>query len=439
MGKSTREIVRSERFGEQYTVIHHFSGLDVLVWPMPGFSTTEALFATRYGSVNTCFRTAKTGDFIQVPEGIAHYLEHKLFENEDTDVFDLYAATGASANAFTSFDETAYTFSTAENWEQALEILLDFVQKPYFTQENVDKEQGIIAQEIKMGEDSPFRKSYFDLLKALYVEHPVRIDIAGTVESIAQITPELLYDCYHTFYNLHNMVLSIAGNVDIDKVEEICDRLLIPAEDQDLETRFPQEPEGVAQKRVVDKFPIGLPIFDIGFKSEPCSGLEYEYRTAAARVVLQLLIGSTSRLYQEMFDEGLINSQLGYSVFSGSGSYFSCIISGESRDPDEVFRRLCAEIERIKQEGFDEEEFSVIKKARYGSYIRSLNNVENCADSMVDSYFNGTAVFDDAEALSKLTVEDCMKALDTMFDPEKSAISIIESSLGEGMQGQEKN
>lgn len=423
-----KEIIKSERFGEQYSLIHHPSGLDILVWRMENYSTTEALFATRYGSVNTCFKTAKTGEFITVPEGIAHYLEHKLFENEDTDVFSLYAETGANANAFTSFDETAYTFSTTQNWDKALEILLDFVQKPYFTQENVDKEQGIIAQEIKMSEDSPFRRSYFNLLKALYKEHPVKIDIAGTVESIAKITPELLYDCYYTFYNLHNMVLSIAGNVDEEKVIEICDRLLKPAEDIKLECRFPEEGRGVAQKRITAKFPIGLPIFDIGFKSTPCSGKEFERKIVISRMILQLLVGSSSPLYQQLFDDGLINSQFGYSSFTGSGSFFASMISGESRDPDEVYRRVLAEIERVKREGFDEESFDIIKKSRYGSMVRMLGNVEGLADSMAESYFNGTTVFDEAEALAEITEEECRAALDELFDEENSAISIIEAS-----------
>ncbi|MBQ8966317.1 pitrilysin family protein [Ruminococcus sp.] len=421
-----KEIIRNERFGEQYSLIHHPSGLDILVWKMENYSTTEALFATRYGSVNTCFKTTKTGDYIEVPEGIAHYLEHKLFENEDTDVFDLYAATGANANAFTSFDETAYTFSTTQNWDKALEILLDFVQKPYFTQENVDKEQGIIAQEIRMGEDSPFRRSYFNLLKALYKQHPVKIDIAGTVESIAKITPELLYDCYYTFYNLHNMVLSIAGNVDEDKVIEICDRALKPAEDLKLECRFPEESHGVAQKRVTDKFPIGQPLFDIGFKAAPCDGIEYERKVCVARMVLQLLVGASSPLHQQLFDDGLINSQFGYSVFSGSGSFFACVISGESKDPDEVYRRILAEVERVKREGFDKDNFDILKKSRYGSMVRTMGNVEGLADAMTESYFNGTTVFDEAEVLAEMTIEDCRAALDELFDEENSAISIIE-------------
>lgn len=419
------ETVKSQRFSEQYNVIHHSSGLDIMVWEKPGFSTTEAIFATKYGSINTRFRLDKNEEFTEVPEGIAHYLEHKLFENEDTDVFDLYAATGASANAYTSFDETAYTFSTSDNWDKALEILLDFVQKPYFTQENVDKEQGIIAQEIKMVQDSPERKCFFELLQALYVDHPVKIDIAGTVESISHITPELLYECYNCFYNLHNMVLAIAGNVSTEKVIEICDKMLRPAPETQLETAFPKEPETVNKKRVVHTFEVGLPIFHIGFKAKPCSGIEYEKNSIAGYVVMQLLVGAASSLHKELFEEGLINSQFGFEVFSASGSFFNCVISGESRDPDEVFARICAEIQRVKTEGFDEENFEIIKKSRYGGIVRALNNVEACADSMVESYLNGTSVFDEAEELAKLTIDDCMKALDELFNINSAAISIV--------------
>lgn len=421
-----KEIIKSERFGEQYTLIHHPSGLDILVWKMENYSTTEAAFATKYGSINTCFKTSDTGDFINVPEGIAHYLEHKLFESEDIPVWDLYASTGANANAFTSFDVTEYTFSTTQNWERSLEILLDFVQKPYFTKENVDKERGIIAEEIKMYEDSPFNACFYNMLKAIYREHPVKIDIGGTVESIAKITPELLYDCYNTFYNLHNMVLSIAGNVDEDKVIEICDRVLVPAKDLKLECRFPDEENGAAQKRITAEFPVGLPLFDIGFKCRPCEGIEFERKVCMARMSLQMLIGSSSPLYQQLYDEGLLNSQFGHSAFCSSGSFFVNTVSGESKDPDEVYKRLLAEIERVKKDGFDEDSFNTIKKSRYGSIVRMFGNVEGIADSMTASYFNGTTVFDEAEALADITAEDCKAALDELFCAENSAISIIE-------------
>ena len=260
-----REVIKNERTGESYVKITRPPGLDGLIWKMEGFSTVEALFGAKYGSINTRFKTADSDEYIDVPEGIAHFLEHKLFENEDCDVFDLYAQTGANANAYTTFDHTAYTFSTSGDYKKPLEILLTFVQNPYFTQETVDKEQGIIAQEIKMLDDSPERRCFFNLLKAMYKNHPIRIDIGGTVESIKKINADLLYDCYKTFYNLHNMTLSVAGNVDEDEVIRACDEFLIPVEDKKLDSFFDDEPDEVYKKEVVEHFSVGMPIFNIGF------------------------------------------------------------------------------------------------------------------------------------------------------------------------------
>lgn len=422
-----KQIIRSDRLGCEYSLIKHDSGLTVCIWKMEDYSTTEAAFATKYGSVNTCFKTTKTGEFITVPEGIAHYLEHKLFENEDSDVFELYAKTGANGNAYTSFDSTAYVFSCTENWEQSLEILLDFVQKPHFTEESVAKEQGIIGQEIKMCQDSPDRQCFFNLLKAMFVEHPVKIDIAGTVESIAKITPELLYDCYYTFYNLNNMVLVLAGNVDEDKVMEIVDRMCRPAENLKLETKFPDEPDQVAMKKIVCTFPVGLPLFNIGFKAKPVEGEEFEKRSLLSSILMQMIMGQTSKLYQELFEEGLINSQFGVSLFCGDG-YFTNIFSGESKDPEEVYRRICLEIERLDKEGLDPEEFEIHRKAKYGGFVRSTANAEACADAMLASYTNGISAFSRVDILAEITVEDAQQALKKLFNSEYSAISIVENS-----------
>lgn len=421
-----KEIIKSSRLGESYTVVHHPSGLDVLIWEMEGFTTTEAVFATKYGSVNNCFKTKDRDDFITVPEGIAHFLEHKLFENEDTDVFDLYAKTGANANAYTSFDETAYIFSCSENWEDSLEILLDFVQKPYFTEQSVHKELGIIGQEIKMCSDSPERQCFYNLLRAMYVNHPIKIDIAGTVESIAEITPELLYQCYHTFYNLHNMVLAIAGNVDEDKVIEICDRMLKPCDDLQIETKLPDEPEEVAQKEIRQSFPVGNPLFNIGFKCKPYEGRELYKMADTASVVLHMLIGSSSPLYKQLFDDGLINSQFGVEVFTSVG-VFAPMISGESHDPMELYKRFLAEIDRVKAEGFDEELFANEKRSMYGDIVRGSNNTERAVDILSESYLEGADAFCESEILAQMTIEDCQKVLELLFDKDKAAISIIDN------------
>ena len=210
--------IKSDILNEKYYKINHPSGLTVYVLPKENYSSAYAVFGTKYGSIDTRFKRSDSDKWTEVPEGIAHFLEHKLFESEDLDAFERYAKTGASANAYTSFDKTCYLFQCSSNFKENLKILLDFVQNPYFTPQTVQKEQGIIGQEITMYYDVPGWMSTFNLLRCLYKNHPVRIDIAGTVDSIAQITDKLLYDCYNTFYNLHNMALVVVGNVTKDDV-----------------------------------------------------------------------------------------------------------------------------------------------------------------------------------------------------------------------------
>ncbi|MFR1803348.1 MAG: EF-P 5-aminopentanol modification-associated protein YfmH, partial [Faecalispora jeddahensis] len=260
------EKITNERVQDSYYSVKHPSGLRIFVYPKEGSNSTYAIFGTRYGSVDTSFRRSDEQEVSTVPEGIAHFLEHKLFESEDGDAFARYAKTGASANAYTSFDMTCYLFSCTENVYESLEILLDFVQSPYFTEQTVQKEQGIIGQEIRMYDDDPQWRVMFNLLKALYHHHPVKIDIAGTVESIAEITPEYLYRCYHTFYNLNNMALCVAGNIDPERVLELCDKMLKPSEPTQVERIFEEEPAGVVQDRVEQKLSVTIPLFQLGFK-----------------------------------------------------------------------------------------------------------------------------------------------------------------------------
>jgi predicted Zn-dependent peptidase len=420
-----KQIIRDEALGEQYSLIHHKSGLDILVWKMEGYRTTEAMFVTRYGSFNNIFRKAGQKDFTVVPEGIAHFLEHKLFENEDCTAFELYAQTGAYANAYTTFDHTAYLFSCSQNWDKSLEVLLTFVQEPYFTKESIDKELGIIGQEIRMGLDSPERQCFYALLRALYSEHPIKTDIAGTEETIAQITPELLYECYDNYYDLHNMFLAIAGNVDEDKVIEIADRLLRDCEDRSIETRIPSEPRDVCQKRIELTFPVWLPIFNIGFKAEPFSGEERVRKTVAVSVALELMSGTMSPLYKRLLDERLINSTFGYDIMAKDGIFFTAF-TGESDDPDRVCELCLEEIERVKQEGFDQKLFDIVRKSTYGQIIRELSNPERvCSGFMVSGMIDGVDSFCQIRALRDLTAEQCRQEVEQLIDPQYCAVSVV--------------
>ncbi len=411
--------------GDKCNYIKHSSGLDIYICEMNGFSTTEALFGTKYGSINTMFKTKDDAEYTTVPEGIAHFLEHKLFENEDCDAFALYAKTGANANAYTSFDRTCYLYSCSDNYLESLKILLGFVQSPYFTKETVDKEQGIIGQEIKMTNDNPGWRVLFNMLRCMYHNHPVKIDIAGTVESIAQIDADLLYKCYNTFYNLHNMVLVLAGNVKTDDILEVCDELLKPCENIELETVFPDEPYEIVDSEVSEHLPVGSPIFNIGIKCIPLTGYERLKANMECYIAGSVISDPSSQLYKKLIEQGLVNSTFGYEVFEGDG-FFTLIFSGESSDPKKVRDMLIQEIERVKVEGLDRKLYDSIKKSSYGELIMDSNNVEAVASNLISAFMSGTQPYDQIKILSEMTYEDVQSTLVERFDTKNLVLSVIE-------------
>lgn len=422
-----KNILSSPRTGDSCIHVKHKSGLDIYICEMPGFSSVEALFGTKYGSINTMFKTRDDADYTAVPEGIAHFLEHKLFENEDCDVFELYAKTGASGNAFTSFDKTCYLFSCSKNYAESLKILLDFVQKPYFTKESVDKEQGIIGQEIKMTNDNPEWRVFFNMLRCMYHNHPVKIDIAGTVESIAEIDADLLYKCYNTFYNLNNMVLSIAGNIRAEEVLAVCDEYLKPCEDKGLETVFPDEPEEIVQSEIYETQEVGTPIFHIGYKCRAFSGEERLKKSMAASVASSLLTDASSDMFRKLLNEGIINSGFGAEVFSGD-SFFSVIFSGESKDPKKVRDSITGEVERLIKCGINEKDFQRIRKSTYGMMIRELNNVEAMANLMINSHMEEISPFDAVNVLSDMKSSDVMDFIKSELRSDRLVMSVIEGT-----------
>lgn len=419
-----KTMIQSAKLGESYTKIKHSSGLTMLLCPMPQFSSAYVIFGAEIGSIDTTFKTNKDKDFVTVPAGIAHYLEHKLFESEDGDAFARYAKTGASANAFTSFDRTCYLFSCADHFKESMDILLDFVTHPYFTEETVRKEQGIIGQEIKMYDDDPDWRVQFNLLEAMYVNNPVRVDIAGTVESIAKIDADLLYRCYNTFYNLNNMVLAVAGNFEIATVLEAADRILKPAEDLAIEAQVPDEPREVKQHRIEMRLPVAMPLFNIGFKEKPGDKRENALNQIQDEILSDIIGGEASPLYRRMYDSSLINATFGSEVFTGR-DYCATAFSGESRDPDKVYEEVCAEIERLQREGIDQAAFDRCKKATYGRYIRMLNRVDDIANSLVQSHFCGFTIYEMVEQAANCTKDQLQKRLQEHFAREYSAISVV--------------
>ena len=426
--KTMNKIISTPLINQQYRQVKHSSGLDILLCPMEGYSTAYALFAAQVGSIDVTFKTEREDDFVTVPAGIAHFLEHKMFESLEGDAFVKYAKTGASANAFTSFDKTAYLFSCTSNFNESFEILLNQVTTPYFTKENVEKEQGIIAQEIHMYDDNPAWKVMFNLLGAMYHNNPVKVDIAGTVESIADIDADLLYRCYNTFYNLNNMVLILAGNFNEVEALAIADKVLKPAEKITVSSAPVDEPREVLKKSVEESFPISVPVFQIGFKGQSGDSVTNSIKQIYGEIIMDMICGESSDLYRKLYDTGVINSTFSSEMFGGR-DFICCLFEGESREPMQIYDILCNEITRLRVEGLDRESFARCKKATYGRYVSVYCKPTSIAHFMLTSHFAGHRdVYECLELVTNVTFEQIVDCFMEDFIPEYSSISIINPS-----------
>ena len=311
---------------------------------------------------------------------------------------------------------------------QFLETLLDFVTKPYFTPETVQKEQGIIGQEIKMYDDNPGWRVYFNLLGAMYAKHPVRVDIAGTVGSIAEITADTLYRCYNTFYNLNNMVLCVCGDVTPEQVEEVVDKVIgtDPAPDPMIERTFPEEPFTINQKKVSQKMDVAKPLYHIGIKMKPTGKDGSKGAAMSENDVLQrLLFGPDSDFYAENYESGLINGQFG-TDYEEARDYAHLIISGTHEEPMKVFEKVKEEIEKRKKQFFSKEDFEREKKTAYASSLFMFDNSSDIANVYMNSYVNGTDIFESCEYIADMPYESLKKRFMEQYDPSMMAISIIE-------------
>lgn len=395
------------------------NGLTVLVRPMPGYSSIHAIYGTRFGSTDTHFRL--NGTEMQLPAGVAHFLEHKMFESEAGDAFLEFAKTGANANAYTSFDKTCYLFTATDQVDESLDILLGMVNKPYFTPQTVQKEQGIIGQEIKMYEDTPDWRMITSLLSCLYHNHPIRQDIAGTVDSIAQITPEMLYDCCKAFYQPGNMVLAVAGNVTMAQVLDACERANLPATQCQVERIPPQEPTQVACPHMEYAMELASPCLGVGFKEAPVEGAKAE---VICDMLTELICGGMTDFYRKLYDEGLVNPGFGGEFITLDGC--CCFLfTGETEHPKEVRGLLLEEIERLRQQGVDEEIFTLCKNQTYGEVLQELENVEDAATALAGSFFRKRKLEEDLEALASVTKQEVDAALQRMLKPENSSTVII--------------
>ncbi|MFE8699145.1 EF-P 5-aminopentanol modification-associated protein YfmH [Cytobacillus sp. FJAT-54145] len=405
MNKITFDQLQEELFHEKLD-----NGLDVYILPKKGFNKTYATFTTKYGSIDNKFVPLGKDEFVTVPDGIAHFLEHKLFEKEDGDVFQQFSRQGASANAFTSFTRTAYLFSSTSDVERNLETLIDFVQEPYFAEKTVEKEKGIIGQEITMYDDNPDWRLYFGLIENMYKNHPVKIDIAGTIDSISHITKDMLYECYHTFYHPSNMLLFITGPVDAESImKQVKDNQSKKEYNKQPEIKryFEEEIEEVANKKQVLPMNVQSSKCLIGIKALHVnqSGKEMLKNELSLNVFLDVLFGKSSENYNQLYNDGLIDESFSYDYTQEHGFGFA-MVGGDTNDPDRLADTLQKMLLDAKNNELTTESLERTKKKKIGAFLRAVNSPEYIANQFTRYAFNEMNLFDVVPTLEGITVED---------------------------------
>ena len=418
----------SDRLGESYDSIRHPSGLEICVFPKK-MTTTYAMFATRYGSVDQDFRLKDEPDSatVHVPAGVAHFLEHKMFSNEDgVDSFERFSALGADANAYTAHNRTVYLFGCTEHFDEALTELLRFVTHPYFTEESVKKERGIIAQEIKMYDDDAYERCFTELLRCLYHVHPVRQNICGTVQSIGEITPQTLMDCYRVFYNLSNMVLVVCGNVTVEEVLAVADRELPIQAPVQIVRSIPDEPDTVFSTRCEVRMQVAKPIFNIGFKDNGhcLSAMGRQKREAAMSILNEMLFSRSGELFNSLFESGKISPGFSYG-YSMADTFSFNSLAGEAEDPEGVLAEILAYIERTQQEGLDRESFARCRRVMCAEYVKNFDSTEEIANDLLGYVFDEGEMFTYGELLKQVTWEDVSQLLTEVFRHESVCMAVV--------------
>ena len=422
MEKITFDQLQEELYHEKLP-----NGLNVYILPKKGFNKTFATFTTKYGSVDNTFVPFGKEEYVKVPDGIAHFLEHKLFEKEDGDVFQQFSRQGASANAFTSFTRTAYLFSSTSDVEKNLETLVDFVQDPYFSEKTVEKEKGIIGQEITMYDDNADWRLYFGLIQNLYQNHPVKIDIAGTIESISHITKDWLYECYNTFYHPSNMLLFIVGPVDpisfMNQVKE--NQAKKEYKDMpEIKRKFEDEPTETAQKKQVLEMNVQTSKCLLGIKALHVdqSGDQLLKNELTMNVLLDLLFGKSSENYNQLYNDGLIDETFSFDYTQEQGFGFA-MIGGDTGEPDKLAETLKQMLLEAKnQSKFNDEQLERAKKKKIGAFLRAVNSPEYIANQFTRYAFNDMNLFDVVPTLEKITLTDIQTLASEIISEERFSV-----------------
>ncbi|KXA47443.1 MULTISPECIES: EF-P 5-aminopentanol modification-associated protein YfmH [Staphylococcus] len=406
------------------------NGLKVFIIPKPGFQKTFVTYTTQFGSLDSKFKPLGSDEFVTVPDGVAHFLEHKLFEKEEGDLFTDFAEDNAQVNAFTSFDRTSYLFSATSNVESNILRLMNMVETPYFTEATVEKEKGIIAEEIKMYQEQPGYKLMFNTLRAMYKQHPVKVDIAGSVESIYEITKDDLYLCYETFYHPSNMVMFVVGNVDPERIHDLVRdheaKRELTAQPEIVRDSL-EEPEAVQQTKVVEEMNIQIPRLMLGFKNVPqqASKEVFMIRDIEMTFFFEMVLGEETDFYQNLLNEGLIDDTFGYQ-FVLEPSYSFSLITSSTPDPDKLKSLLLDELKAKVGNLEDEEAFELLKKQFIGEFISSLNSPEYIANQYTKLYFEGVSLFNMLDIVDSITLESINEAAEKSLNFDQIADSRLE-------------
>ena len=404
------------------------NGLTVMIIPKEGIKKKYIIWGTHYGSNDSKFIVPGENEVTEVPKGVAHFLEHKMFEQENgRNSLDVLSSLGVNANAFTTNTHTAYLYECTDKFYEALDEFMDYVQHPYFTDENVEKEKGIIGQEIMMYDDYPEWKVYLNALEAMYHSHPVKLDITGTIETISHIDKDILYKCYNTFYNPSNMVLVVCGDFKPEEIlKEIEKRLIEKKATGEIRRIYEKEEETVVKQRIEANMEVSIPIFTIGIKCLPPKQKEKVKTHIAMQILLNILIGSSSNLYQELYKEGIVLGTPSYE-YEFTDEYAHALINGASRSPDEMYNRLLHEIKNIKQNGINTEDFERTKKMIYGQYIKDYNDVSDIARMFLTDFMNEINSFDYIEEIETIDLDYLKKVLNENFKEEKIVFSVVKN------------
>ena len=420
---------------EKYYRFFHKSGLPIYVFPK-AHTTTCAFFGTRYGSVDNCFRLAGETAYTTVPDGIAHYLEHRMFTQADgSDVTEQFSAIGADSNAFTTYAKTVYICNCTERAEEAIATLLDFVTQPHFTEALVEKERGIICQEILMGEDNPYNRCFDLLMEAMYHSCSVRKNVAGTVLSVSKITAEMLNRCYDVFYNPANMALVVCGDITPEAVAAAADRALPDSFSAKAVERFyDKEPDTVKDTYVETQMVVSKPLFSIGIKDPVivADGEERMRRYATMSLLCDVIFCRSGELYNMLFEEGLISPDFSF-YYTCTDLFAYTAISGEAECPEEVLRRIKAYIGDLAKRGVSEADFERSRRVLYAEYVKNFDATEEIAYDMIDFIFDGAELLTFGDKVLDVTLEQANALLESAFLDQYFSLSVIRPKRRENL------